>query len=571
MSMGSAPRCMMVRRGFLIFGAMIIFLIATTWAFYLQDKQEDAAREEQRQTGFAWYEKSVALVVGVGNYSLRWPSNPHAVANAEKVAQELERQGFVVYKLLNEQATKAEIERIFRDVLTPSLGPRDRFVFYFSGFAESEKRDKDNDLGYLVPADATYNWFNRYSSLICLNVLHRYVDEKFAAKHSLLVIDHCLRMTANYPEMEPIYRIDHRLNARNIQVLLPGYECNVRDTSVFTNNFVRAISGEADRNGDDHIDINELFRFVRCKVIKESRACRQPLLASQNSRSGIVFRYDTAALLANRLNPPPPTDEEKVLPIPMVRIEPGTFLMGTREDAIYSRTFRNKTLMRVGKPFLIGKTEVTQGQWRAVMGDNPSYHQCCGDDCPVENVSWFDAVIFCNRLSQVEHLTPCYRITTEEVAWDRACNGYRLPTDEEWEYAARAGTDAATPVGDVSRENPNASIASFAWSYETSFDQTMPVAWKNPNAWELHDVLGNVAEMVWTCYREKNEAWIADDMTGPAQCRHRVTRGESFNTHVNSFDIGERQSIDWRECSSYTGIRLARSLAGEPSIQKSVP
>ncbi len=563
----------MVRRSFLIFGAMIVFLILTTWAFYRQDQQEDAAREKQRQTGFEWYEKSVALVVGIGNYSLRWPHHTYAVENAEKVAHELERQGFTVHKLLDERARKQDIEHELYDMIAPTLGPRDRFLFYFSGYTDSNKGEKDENIGYLVPVDGSFRWMNHDEKYFCLSDAYRHFSEQVVAKHVLFVIDQCVSITAWYPNLATIYRIDQELNAPNVQMLLAGSKCNRRATPEFTDTFLRAIAGEADHDADDHVHINELYDYIR---YSEACVCRCPQLASKFSKSGIVFRYDPAALVARKLDPLP-VKEEKALPIPMVRIEPGSFLMGKHKQRNYSDNYIDKRRVEVRKPFLIGATEVTQGQWQAVMGENPSHYKCCGADCPVENISWLDAVIFCNRLSALERLTPCYQIADLDVVWNRSCNGYRLPTDEEWEYAARAGTTTSTPVGDFFYEMGHAppfnrELSSFAWFKSNSMEQTQPVAWKNPNAWNLYDVLGNVKELVWDCYYMNVDAQgVRHDMGGPAQCRHRVARGCAFMGSDQFMDIGDRAKTHWRESEWDLGLRLARSLAGEPLFQRSAP
>ena len=146
----------------------------------------------------------------------------------------------------------------------------------------------------------------------------------------------------------------------------------------------------------------------------------------------------------------------------MVRIEPGSFLMGSTKDQVDQliRLFPNfpgfkrewldaeqpQHPVKITRPFFLGIHEVTQGQYQAVMGENPSHFKG-SDDLPVEKVSWLDAVLFCNKLSEKEKKTPFYRINGTEVTIAGG-NGYRLPTEAEWEYACRAGSTTLYPFGD---------------------------------------------------------------------------------------------------------------------------
>lgn len=121
----------------------------------------------------------------------------------------------------------------------------------------------------------------------------------------------------------------------------------------------------------------------------------------------------------------------------LVLINGGTFQMGSPETEMQRES--DETLHDVTvSDFYIGKYEVTQSEYEKIMGVNPSNFK--GENLPVENVSWYDAVEYCNKLSESEGLTPVYTVDGENVSWDRSANGYRLPTEAEWEYAARAGT-----------------------------------------------------------------------------------------------------------------------------------
>lgn len=146
-------------------------------------------------------------------------------------------------------------------------------------------------------------------------------------------------------------------------------------------------------------------------------------------------------------------------------------------------------------PYRIAAFPVTQAQYARVTGRRPSTAQ--GDRLPVEGVSWWDAVRFCNALSRREGLAPAYRLhadaqdaENEDVEWDASADGYRLPTEAEWEHACRAGTSGP-------RYGP---LDEIAWHRRNSHERLHDVGGKRPNAWGLHDMLGGVWEWCWDRY-----------------------------------------------------------------------
>jgi formylglycine-generating enzyme len=157
---------------------------------------------------------------------------------------------------------------------------------------------------------------------------------------------------------------------------------------------------------------------------------------------------------------------------------------------------------RIARPFQIGKHEVTQAEWTRVMGSNPSHFK--GDRLPVDNVTWEDARAFARRLSAMD--------TTAR---------YRLPTELEWEWAARAGADS---------EPSWPQIRASAWIQDIDKGSTHPVGTKAPNAWGLHDTLGNVWEWVEDLY---NERWFPDPAP-PRRGTTHVLRGGSFLSDVKN-------------------------------------
>ena len=232
----------------------------------------------------------------------------------------------------------------------------------------------------------------------------------------------------------------------------------------------------------------------------------------------------------------------------MVRIAPGEFWMGSpsEEEGRFDDETRHHVSMKRG--FTLGTTEVTQALYEGVMGVNPSHFE--GARNPVENVSWYDAVAFCNRLSDQEGLEPAYRISGETVTWDRSAEGYRLPTEAEWEYAARAGGEHVYSGSD--------DIDTVGWYHDNSGHRTHAVGEKQANDWGLYDMTGNVWEWGWDCFAPYPRARVTDPV-GPAGS-NRVRRGGSWFRHPRRARVAYRHSGDPESRNLLVGFRLARSV-----------
>jgi sulfatase modifying factor 1 len=267
----------------------------------------------------------------------------------------------------------------------------------------------------------------------------------------------------------------------------------------------------------------------------------------------------------------------------MTRIEPGQLTMGSFVGEA-GRSAENEAphAVRITRPFLIGVTEVTQGQWRNVAASNPSEADfvgisLLGDKLPVQNLDWCDAVWFANALSRNDGFTPvyggvdqCEATAGESVTWSRKAEGYRLPTEAEWEYAARAGGHTAWVGGDDASgvcADGNVADASARdewgnWEQTATCDDGIvglaPVGRYRPNAWGLYDVLGNVLEWVWD--RPQLALPDATDPTGASTGTSRVFRGGAWHAPPSDARIAQRS---WNVATTRgqgLGLRLARNI-----------
>ncbi len=266
--------------------------------------------------------------------------------------------------------------------------------------------------------------------------------------------------------------------------------------------------------------------------------------------------------------------------ITMLALSGGTFEMGctsaqqaTNNCEIDESPVHSVTLTR---DFWMGETEVTQAHWNALMGNNPSQFNMCGLSCPVENVNWWDAASFVNGLSVAEGLSECYSLagcsgtagvdltcsgvtvnSPSESPYD--CEGYRLPTEAEWEYAARAGTDLLYAGSDTAGD--------VAWGLFNGSGITQPVATKPSNAWGLHDMSGNVWEWNWDWYdSDYYDVSPLSDPVGPTSGVSPSYRGGSVDQGGDAlFRVSSRHyssvisgGEDTR--TSTLGFRFARTV-----------
>jgi len=259
---------------------------------------------------------------------------------------------------------------------------------------------------------------------------------------------------------------------------------------------------------------------------------------------------------------PGPVDRDAPAHEQWVRVCPDAFVMGSPHEEPGRGADETAHRVEITRPFLIRATEVTQGEWEELMGSNPARLSACGTSCPVERVSWYDAVAFCNALSRAESLEQCYGPAPGRVSWPRglACLGYRLPTEAEWELAARAGTGTALFTGGLEETGcgPSPALDRAGWYCGNSSDTARPVAQKEPNAWGLYDGAGGVFE--WTWSRHGPYRGAATDPTGARSGNERVIRGGSWTSAARYCRAAHRLPLLPGYRSPVVGLRPVRSL-----------
>ena len=232
--------------------------------------------------------------------------------------------------------------------------------------------------------------------------------------------------------------------------------------------------------------------------------------------------------------------DEKIKSFSMdfVYVPPGKFMMGSPENEPGRDDDEKRHEVTLTKGFYIQTTEFTQGQWKAVMGNNPSGFKECGDDCPVENVSWEEVDKFIQKLNELKNMN------------------FRIPTEAEWEYAARAGSTTAFANGEIKEIycglDPN--LDKMGWYCGNSNNKTHPVANKQPNAWGIYDMHGNVYEWCTDWYGDYTDDNI--DPHGPYKGSGRVIRGGSFLSNARDCRSANRNRYSPSYRYDLIGFRL---------------
>ncbi len=284
----------------------------------------------------------------------------------------------------------------------------------------------------------------------------------------------------------------------------------------------------------------------------------------QTALGGVLVALIGSGLCCGRGNPSsgPITVKTALTPSPsviptggnadMVQIPAGTFLMGDRSGRPNEAPAHE---VKIGA-FLMDIHEVRQADFARYNLPNPSHFKW--PQLPVEQVTWPQAAIFCNARSRAEGLEPCYDEDTAECNF--TANGYRLPTEAEWEYACRAGRKTAYSFGADAGQ-----LGRFAWFKENANKKTHPVGQKQPNEWGLHDMHGNVSEWCNDVYDEiYYQKAPRDNPKGPAEGKQYVLRGGSWALSEDANRAAYRMGED----SGFSDACLARDAIGFRCVRK---
>lgn len=268
------------------------------------------------------------------------------------------------------------------------------------------------------------------------------------------------------------------------------------------------------------------------------------------------------------------------VPEGFVLIGPGTFVMGSEPDDWGAEPQESPAhQVTLTRPFLLGETEVTHAQWRRFFDANPSAAWDCGDACPVEALTWFEAVEYANALSRAEGLRPCYLLGACDDApiglgrscFDAfvdaplqdpvACEGYRLPTEAEWEFAARGGSVGNSYPGEIdSLEcDANPDLRASAWFDCNSGSRPMPTGELRPNPFGLYDMLGNVFEWTTDQWAEYPSTAQVDPLGRSEDIVMHAIRGGAFNERSSRIRTTTRLSQVPQAGLPLAGFRVART------------
>ena len=498
-----------------------------------------------------------ALIIGESGYTNGWRRLPGVKEDVVAVKKLFEEQGFKVVTI--EDANSRNLKRGITDFLDKyAYNQNARIVVYFAGHGATVDLSGRRRMGYIVPVDAppASNNRNFLQAAIPMAQFETWAKQ-YDSRHILFIFDSCFAGTVFRSQGSAPPAINRLINQPVRQFITSGdADEEVPDESIFRKELENALrNAAADSNGDGYVSGKELGNYLYDRVSNYMNGRQNPREGKLNDtnldKGDFIFAVSSGGSSGD------------VTPYNFVRINGGTFTMGSLTNETGRNDDEEPQHQVTIKSFYIGKYEVTQKEFREVMGTNPSNFK--GDNLPVENVSWYDAIEYCNRRSELERLTPVYMIDKTRsdpnnkhsydnvrwmVTWNRNANGYRLPTEAEWEYACRAGTTTAYNIGN--------SLSTNLANYNNTLNKTTNVGSYVPNPWGLHDIHGNVWEWCWDWFGNYSGRALIDPM-GVSSGYSRVMRGGSwFNTAHNARSAMRGEELPYNRRTDL-GFRVVRA------------
>lgn len=473
----------------------------------------------------------IALVVGNGSYSSSPLKNP--ANDARAMAVSLRQLGFVVDERtnLNYLELNKSIEAFGRKLKSGGIG-----LFYYAGHGMQVQGNN-----YLIPVDAKIDDENevRFKAVDAGLVLAKM--EQARSDVNIVILDAC--------RDNPF--------SRSFRSASRGLASMDAPSGTFIAYATAPGKTAADGGGKNGLYTAELIRVLETPGLTLEQVFKRTLKAVREKSGNKQIPWMASNLEGEFFFIPlPAAGDSKQSPLkstlsPQIAQQQG--LSSTRKPIVSSGFFTDPTTGMEFVPavegcniignsrvcftaFGIGKFEVTQGQWKKVMGNNPSHFSRCGDNCPVENISWHDVQQFIQKLNI------------------QSGTNYRLPTEAEWEYACRAGGNHEY----CGSNNSNAVAwygAYAAYGKGTSGKSTNPVGQKQANAWGIYDMSGNVWEWVYDWYGDSYPRGSKDPQ-GPPTGTQRVMRGGSWYSNIAYLPVSFRQYELPSSRLNFIGVRL---------------
>ena len=539
-------RCHVPVAGKAVFSLVFLLAVPALWA------------QQNSQNVFA--SQKFALVIGNSNYdgisSLKNPLN-----DANDIGAALGALGFSVDKVLDGNLEKMETAVL--DLRRKLGGSRNTYGFFFyAGHGV-----QSNGENYLIPVEA--NNIRSEAQLRDRAVSLQFVLDSLSDagnELNMIVLDACRDNPFGWA----------RSGSRGLSVVsraptgsIVMYATSANSTASDGSNGNGLFTGRLLNNlQDQDLSVFEVFDKTMGDVIDVSNGRQHPELTLRFPGADKAYLgarpQESPSRLAPAYSPAQPAAvPERSATDGFIRIGGGTFTMGSPPGEPGRYNDEGPQRQVTISAFQMGMYELTQKEFMEITGTNPSKIQ--GDNLPVNGVSWFDAVEYCNARSRKEGLTPAYAISgagnNRTVAWNREANGYRLPTEAEWEYACRAGTTTPFSTGNSITTNQANYDGNYPYDNNARGDYRgtpTPVGRFLPNPWYLYDMHGNVWEWCWDLhgrYRDEPQT----DPLGADSGERRVLRGGSLESGGAGIRSSFRDGSIPASKSDIIGFRIARN------------